>query len=81
MSPRTAGARPPAIALRDEHDYAAALDQLDDLFLSEPGTTAASRFDELVMLIEEYEALRGGYLLLPRAHRNAQRQRVKAANP
>lgn len=63
--------------MRDERDYAAALDELDDLVLSDPGTPASRRFDELIMLIEEYEALRGGYLLLPRAHRNAQRNRAR----
>jgi hypothetical protein len=76
-------------SLRDERDYAAALDELGDLVLSDPGTPASRRFDELIMLIEEYEALRGGYLLLPRAHRKAQRNRARmlsaagprAANP
>lgn len=69
--------RPHGVALRGEHDYTAALDELDDLVLSDPGTAASRRFDELIMLIEEYEALRGGYLLFPRAHRNAQRNRAR----
>jgi antitoxin component HigA of HigAB toxin-antitoxin module len=48
-------------ALRDESAYAAALDELDDLMLALPGTPASRRFDELVVLIEEYEARRDGY--------------------
>ena len=48
-------------ALRDEFAYAAALDELDDLMLSLPGTPGSRRFDELVVLIEEYEARRDGY--------------------
>ena len=62
-------------ALRSERDYVAALDELDDLFLSERGTPPGCRFDELVLLIEEFEARRGGYLLLPRELRIAARAR------
>jgi HTH-type transcriptional regulator/antitoxin HigA len=47
--------------LRDEAAYAAALDELDDLMLADPDTPAGRRFDELVALIEEYEARRDGY--------------------
>lgn len=57
-------------ALRDERDYAAALDELDDLALSEPGTPPGRRFDELVLLIEEYEARQHRYRLLPRWRRH-----------
>jgi hypothetical protein len=57
-------------ALRDDRDYAAALDELDDLALSEPGTPPGRRFDELVLLIEEYEARKYRYELLPRWRRH-----------
>jgi HTH-type transcriptional regulator / antitoxin HigA len=50
---------PPALA--DERDYVRALDDLEDLMLADPGTPAGRRFDELVVLIEEYEAKRDGY--------------------
>ena len=50
---------PPALA--DESEYATALDELEDLMLADPGTPAGRRFDELVVLIEEYEARRDGY--------------------
>lgn len=36
--------------------YCAALDELEDLMLSDPDTPAGRRFDELVALIEDYEA-------------------------
>jgi HTH-type transcriptional regulator/antitoxin HigA len=48
-------------SLLDESAYAAALDELEDLMLADPGTPAGRRFDELVALIEEYEARRDGY--------------------
>jgi HTH-type transcriptional regulator/antitoxin HigA len=48
-------------ALADEAAYAAALDELDDLMLADADTPAGRRFDELVLLIEEYEARRDGY--------------------
>ena len=68
--------------LEDEPAYLAALDELDDLALSDPGSPGALRFEELVLQVEEYEARRAGYLLLPRAHRIAQRDRaLKAASP
>ena len=47
--------------LRDDAAYAAALDELEDLMLADPDTPGGRRFDELVVLIEEYEALRDGY--------------------
>ena len=50
---------PPALA--DDAAYAAALDELDDLMMAEDGTPAGRRFDELSVLIEEYEARRDGY--------------------
>ena len=50
---------PPSLA--DEAAYAAALDELDDLMLAESGTPGGRRFDELTVLIEEYEARRDGY--------------------
>lgn len=59
MPPTPAPTDPPALA--DEAAYAAALDELDDLMLALPGTAGGRRFDELVVLIEEYEARRDGY--------------------
>jgi len=50
---------PPCLA--DHSAYAAALDELDSLVLSDPGTPAGRRFDELSALIEEYEAKQDGY--------------------
>ncbi len=50
---------PPSLA--DEAAYVAALDELEELMLAEPGTPAGHRFDELTVLIEEYEARRDGY--------------------
>ena len=48
-------------ALADESQYAKALDELEDLMLADPGTPGGRRFEELVVLIEEYEARRDGY--------------------
>ncbi len=59
---------PESPALRDEAAYAAALDELDDLMLCDPGTPGSRRFDELVVLIEEYEARRDGYDLARMRH-------------
>jgi len=42
--------------IASESDYAAALDELEDLMLADPDTPAGRRFDELVALIEDYEA-------------------------
>ena len=53
---------PVLFAIRDEHDYAVALDELDGLVLSEPGTPPGRRFDELVQLIDEYACRRSGYV-------------------
>lgn len=50
---------PPGLA--DESAYLAALDELDDLLLAEPGTPAGHRVAELRDLIDEYEARRDGY--------------------
>jgi antitoxin component HigA of HigAB toxin-antitoxin module len=63
----------PALAapLRDDHDYARALDDLEDLFLSEAGTPEARRFDELVQLIEDYEARQHLFLLGARVRRDS----------
>ncbi len=47
--------------IRDETQYCAALDELEDLMLADPGTPAGKRFDELVRLIEDYEVRRDGY--------------------
>jgi len=47
--------------LRDDTQYCAALDELEDLMLADPGTPAWRRFDELVRLIEDYEIRRDGY--------------------
>lgn len=55
--------------IADAAAYAAAVDELGRLAVADPGTPAGRRFEELVRLIEEYDALRGGYALLPRARR------------
>jgi len=47
--------------LPDDAAYATALDELEDLMLADPDTPGGRRFDELVVLIEEYEARRDGY--------------------
>ena len=47
--------------IRDDSQYSAALDELEDLMLADPGTPGGQRFDELVRLIEQYEARRDGY--------------------
>jgi HTH-type transcriptional regulator / antitoxin HigA len=47
--------------LGDDAQYLAALDELEDLMLADPGTPGGRRFDELVRLIEDYEARRDGY--------------------
>ena len=49
------------VSLLDEASYVAALDELEDLMLADPGTPGGKRFDELVVLIEDYEARRDGY--------------------
>ncbi len=46
------GARP----LRDDADYARALEEMESLFLAESGSPEARRFDQLAQLIEAYEA-------------------------
>jgi hypothetical protein len=47
--------------LQDEAAYVAALDELEDVMLADPGSPADHRFDELLILIEDYEARRDGY--------------------
>ena len=42
--------------LESEAAYLAALDELEELMATDPDTPAGRRFDELVALIEEYEA-------------------------
>lgn len=50
---------PPGLV--DESAYMAALDELDDLLLAEPGTPAGYRVAELRDLIDDYLAQRDGY--------------------
>ncbi len=50
-------------SLRDEADYLAALDELEDLMLADPGTPGGRRFDELAELIEDFEARRDALTL------------------
>ncbi len=47
--------------LPDANAYAAALDELDALLFCDPGSPGGRRLDEIVALIEEYEARRDGY--------------------
>ncbi len=68
---RRRGLSPELSAIRDDRDHAAALDELDDLMLSEAGTPPGRRFDELVLLLEDYEARRHGYRILARQPRAA----------
>ena len=42
--------------LRNEREYAAALEELDDLMRADPDTPGGCRFGELALLIEDYEA-------------------------
>ena len=42
--------------LDNEAAYLAALDELEELMATDPDTPAGRRFDELVALIEAYEA-------------------------
>jgi len=48
-------------ALHDDVEYAAAIDELEQLLLADPDTPAGRRFDELIALIEEFDARRDGY--------------------
>jgi HTH-type transcriptional regulator/antitoxin HigA len=48
-------------ALHDDVEYAAAIDELEQLLLADPDTPAGRRFDELITLIEEFDARRGGH--------------------
>jgi len=56
------------VAISDEREFTAALEEFDSLVLSEPGTPPGRRFDELVALIDEYAARRSGCVMLPRGH-------------
>jgi HTH-type transcriptional regulator / antitoxin HigA len=47
--------------LHDDVEYAAAIDELEQLLLADPDTPAGRRFDELIALIEEFDARRGGH--------------------
>jgi antitoxin component HigA of HigAB toxin-antitoxin module len=53
--------------LESHADYAAALGELEDLLLSDPDTPAGRRFDELVRLIEDFEARNWPAEVPPRA--------------
>jgi hypothetical protein len=53
--------------LANDAEYAAALGELEDLMLADPDTPAGRRFDELVRLIEDFEA-RHWPAELPRHH-------------
>lgn len=46
--------------LDSEAAYLAALDELEQLMATDPDTPAGRRFDELVALIEDYEARASG---------------------
>lgn len=48
--------------LHDDGEYAAAIHELEELLLADPDTPAGQRFDELVALIEEFDARRDGYV-------------------
>ena len=48
-------------ALHDDVEYTAAIDELEQLLLADPDTPAGRRFDELIALIEEFDARREGY--------------------
>jgi HTH-type transcriptional regulator/antitoxin HigA len=49
--------------LHDDGEYALAIHELEELLLADPDTPAGQRFDELVALIEEFDARRDGYVL------------------
>ena len=57
------------VAISNEREYAAALEEFDTLILAEPGTPPGRRFVELVRLIDEYTARSGGYALPPPGRR------------
>ena len=48
--------------LHNDSEYALAIHELEELLLADPDTPAGQRFDELVALIEEFDARRGGYV-------------------
>jgi len=45
--------------LRDHAEYHAALRELEELFLCDPGSPAGYRFDQLVAMVDEYDCRRG----------------------
>ncbi len=51
--------------IRNPQEYDLAVAEFDALVLAEPGTPAGRRFNEIVRLIDEYEARRSGYTLHP----------------
>ena len=53
------------ILLRDYADYEAALNELEELFLSDPDTPAGRRFDELIALVEEFDRRSDAEHMLP----------------
>ncbi len=50
------------MTLHDDGEYALAIHELEELLLADPDTPAGRRFDELVALIEEFDARRDGYV-------------------
>ena len=48
------------VSLGDDVAYAVALEELEDLMLADPDTPGGQRFDELLVLIEDYETRRDG---------------------
>lgn len=63
------------VAISNEREYAAALEEFDALILAEPGTPPGRRFVELVRLIDEYTAQRCGYALVPPRRRQDEPRR------
>ena len=46
----------PIRPIRNEEDYETALEEIEELWEAEPGTTEVDRLEVLVMLVEAYEA-------------------------
>jgi HTH-type transcriptional regulator/antitoxin HigA len=46
--------------LHDDVQYAAAIHELEQLLLADPESSEGRRFDELIALIEEFDARREG---------------------
>jgi hypothetical protein len=53
--------------LRDHAEYHAALRELEELFLCDPGSPAGYRFDQLVAMVDEFDCARDlvGFESLP----------------